>query len=415
MADESGGEAGALHLVEIEAGAEEFLPGGVGGASREKIGEVMTEGGGDDELGGAPRGTSGAKPRGEVAPDELGGSRGEALQEALGNEADLNVAVIGGELSANGDSVEFGLAMKELIAGAAADGLHIHHPEVIGPDADGMESVLEGDLDFEAKGVEPDNLGSGERQVGGHEDQAAAGRMDDGDKTNHAASRSPEQIAGGPLQGDVGLAVSGTGHRLKDRIEELTQANLPTVNQRTSAHAATGRRRPLEGASVFADAGNELTARGEEPPDDFAAGIIRVGDQEHRLGQLQLSQQQQELVEERAPVAVAENEPLVNPRAEGNGVIELPDPAEEGEGLARMAHDEIGLGVGRARLMEEFDRGHLSSGLTLLQAVGEDDDPSVAPLDAGMDLQDQAGPHPCEVIGTQRRTVEEIQQAAVAA
>ena len=80
-----------------------------------------------------------------------------------------------------------------------------------------------------------------------------------------------------------------------------------------------------------------------------------------------------------------------------------------------MAHDEGGLGVGLARLVQEFDRGHLAAAFALFQAISQDDEPPIAALDAGMDLQDQPGPHAGETIGTEGRAVEEIQQAAVAA
>jgi len=66
-------------LVEVEAGAEEFLPVRVGGASREKFGEVVAESCGDDEFGGAPGRFSGAQPGGEMTPDELGVDGRKAL------------------------------------------------------------------------------------------------------------------------------------------------------------------------------------------------------------------------------------------------------------------------------------------------------------------------------------------------
>jgi hypothetical protein len=41
----SGCEAGSLHLIDIEAAAKEFPPVWVCGASREKIREVVAQGG----------------------------------------------------------------------------------------------------------------------------------------------------------------------------------------------------------------------------------------------------------------------------------------------------------------------------------------------------------------------------------
>ena len=94
-----------------------------------------------------------------MAPDELGIGGGEALQEALGDEADLDVAMIGGEFAPDGAAVVFAFVMKVLVAVAAPGGVHIHHPEVVGPGAEGVEGLLEGDFDFEAQGIEADDLG----------------------------------------------------------------------------------------------------------------------------------------------------------------------------------------------------------------------------------------------------------------
>ena len=84
-----------------------------------------------------------------------------------------------------------------------------------------MKGVLEGDFDFETQGVEADDLGGRKGKVGGHEDQAAAVGMDDGDKTHEAAGGTPEQIAGGPLEGDIVFTVGGAGHRLECGVEQI--------------------------------------------------------------------------------------------------------------------------------------------------------------------------------------------------
>jgi hypothetical protein len=77
-----------------------------------------------------------------MAPDELGIGGGEALQEALGDEANLDVAMVGAKFASDGASVVIALAVEELIASSAPGGMHIHHPEVIGPGAEGVEGVL---------------------------------------------------------------------------------------------------------------------------------------------------------------------------------------------------------------------------------------------------------------------------------
>lgn len=169
-----------------------------------------------------------------MPPDERGIGGGEALQEALGDEADLDVAMIGTEFAPDGAAVVITFIVKELIAAAARGGMHIHHPEMVGPSAEGVESLLEGDLDFEAQGVEADDLGRAERQVGGHEDKAAAGGMDDGDEAHEAAGGTPEQIARGPPHADTLFAVSGALHGLQGRIKQVAQALLASVEPGTA-------------------------------------------------------------------------------------------------------------------------------------------------------------------------------------
>ena len=93
-----------------------------------------------------------------MTPDKPGLEGGETLQDALGDESDLNVPMIGGELAADAVAILFGLAVEKLIALSALDRPHGPHPEVIGPGPDGVEGVLEGEFDFEAQGIEADDL-----------------------------------------------------------------------------------------------------------------------------------------------------------------------------------------------------------------------------------------------------------------
>ncbi len=65
--------------------------------------------------------------------------------------------------------------------------------------------------------------------------------------------------------------------------------------------------------------------------------------------------------------------------------------------------------------MEGFDGRHLAARLGFFQAIGEHDKAAVDPLDPGMDRQDDAHPRPRQGIHTEGRTVEEIEEAAVAA
>jgi hypothetical protein len=152
-----------------------------------------------------------------------------------------------------------------------------------------------------------------------------------------------------------------------------------------------------------------MAAALEEPPDDLAAGVVGVGDQQDGFWQVEACQQEQEFIKEGSPVAVAKNQAFVDAGAQGKGMVKASDAGQESQGLAGMAHDESGLRIGLAGLMEEFDRGPLAAAFTLFQAVGQDDNPAVAALDAGMDPEGKPAPEPGEAIGTEGLTVEEIQ------
>ena len=149
-----------------------------------------------------------------MAPDELGLDGREALEEALGHQAELDVAMIGGELAADGDAVSVRLAVERLVAVAAPDGTHICHPKVIGPGAEGVEGLLEGELDLEAQRLQPDDLGGREREVRAQQQDPPAGGMHDGDDPHAAAGGPPQQVARGPPQRDTLLAIGRAGHGL---------------------------------------------------------------------------------------------------------------------------------------------------------------------------------------------------------
>jgi hypothetical protein len=142
--------------------------------SGEKFRQAVAQGAGDDEFRGALRGAHGAQPGAEVAPDQSRVEGGEAVEQALSDKADLDVAMIGVEFSADGGAVGRGLVMEELVALKSAQRRHGAQPEMIRPGADGVECLFESDLDFEAQGVEPDDLGRREREVGGQEENLAA-------------------------------------------------------------------------------------------------------------------------------------------------------------------------------------------------------------------------------------------------
>ena len=158
-----------------------------------------------------------------------------------------------------------------------------------------------------------------------------------------------------------------------------------------------------------------MAAPVEQPGDDFPAGVIGIGDQEHRLRQLQGGEQEQQFVEQRATVAVGEHQTFVNPRRQRHGLKARADLDQQRERLAGMAHDERWLCIGVGSLMEGLDGRHLTARLRLFQPIGQQHEATVDPLHAGMGRQDDPHPGPRQGVHTERGAVEEIQEAAIAA
>lgn len=164
-----------------------------------------------------------------MAPDQSRVEGGEALEQALGDEADLDMAVMGGEFSADGRAVGRGFVMEELVALKSAGRRHRAHPEMIRPGADAVERLLETDLDVEAQGVEPDDLGRSEREVGGPEQNLATVGMSDGHKADDASGGTPEQVATALAQGDGLLGVDRAGPGREGPGEKIAQADFGAV------------------------------------------------------------------------------------------------------------------------------------------------------------------------------------------
>ena len=73
----------------------------------------------------------------------------KVVEQPLSNETDLDVAVVGVDLPADGVSVRAALPVEKLVSLTVSNWGHGLHPEVIGVGAEGMEGLLEGDLDLE--------------------------------------------------------------------------------------------------------------------------------------------------------------------------------------------------------------------------------------------------------------------------
>ena len=81
--------------------------------------------------------------------------------------------MVGGEFAPDGVAVLVGLAVEILIARAGADLVHGHHPEVVAVGAKRANGLLEGELDFEAQAVEPDDLDRVQTEIRAQEHDAS--------------------------------------------------------------------------------------------------------------------------------------------------------------------------------------------------------------------------------------------------
>ena len=80
------------------------------------------------------------------------------MQEALGDETELDAAMLSSDLSADGVAVGIGFVVQVLVAANAPLWCHGRHPEVIGIRADGLEGLLESDFDCESQAIDADEV-----------------------------------------------------------------------------------------------------------------------------------------------------------------------------------------------------------------------------------------------------------------
>ena len=143
---------------------------------------------------GGNSGSDGAKPGAKAEPNQGGSRRGDALQDTLRDESDLDETMVGGEFAPDGVAVPIGLAVEILIARAGADFVHGPHPEVVAVGAQGANGLLEGELDLEAQAVELDDLDRVQSQIRAQEHDASPVWMLHQHEAGEAADRSPQQI-----------------------------------------------------------------------------------------------------------------------------------------------------------------------------------------------------------------------------
>jgi hypothetical protein len=84
----------------------------------DKIRQRVTQCRGGDEFGWSDSWTDGPQPGAEGRPDQAWMTDGQRVRQSLGDETDLNVAMVDGELAADGGAVSVTGAVQVLSAGA---------------------------------------------------------------------------------------------------------------------------------------------------------------------------------------------------------------------------------------------------------------------------------------------------------
>src|SRR5712691_1596553 len=112
----------------------------------------------DDPFRRGPVGLGGADVGIEIAPRYPRKDQRQVLQETLGDEADLDVAFIGGEFAADGLAVLGRLAVQVLVALDPAQGRHGAHAEMVSVGAHVVDGWTETSLNREAPSVEANDI-----------------------------------------------------------------------------------------------------------------------------------------------------------------------------------------------------------------------------------------------------------------
>jgi hypothetical protein len=99
---------------------------------------------------------------------------GENLKQSLGDESELDVAVIGIEFAPDAITVVSRFSMGILVAAFSFDGRHGRHPEVICESSDNTQGLLEGQFDFEAQAIQFDDLQRRQIQICGQQKNRTA-------------------------------------------------------------------------------------------------------------------------------------------------------------------------------------------------------------------------------------------------
>jgi hypothetical protein len=126
------------------------------------------------------------------------------------------------------------------------------------------------------------------------------------DESYEDAHGSPEQVEGAEAQRDSVLSIDRALSRLHGRRvgEQRAQAHLLAIRSRTPPSTRPRRWRAVIGHGVDSYPRDQMIALTQEAPDDFLAGIVRVGDEVERLVYAQRAEQEEHLVEQGSSVSI---------------------------------------------------------------------------------------------------------------
>src|SRR6059036_3079807 len=308
----------------------------------------------------------------EIEPSDAPEAERQVLEHSLGNQTQLDMPLVSGELAADVGAVNLRLALHILFAAAAADGSHVLHPEVIRVNANGVNGLFEADFDFEPPAVEANDLQGVQGQIGAQEDHVAAAWVAHPDKADQLAQGPPQQVLAVIAKGDAGFPIDRTGG-LEEELavaKPVLEVGFVAIDAASAtALAAT----PWGGWEVSDGVGahtrDQVVTVGQERACEFGGGVIGVGDDGQGASPLQSEQQAAEFIQQGAPVAGAPNHALVNAGSHWDGQAEAGGLDQEGDGLQGMAHDEGRLGIAAGLLVKAFYGRHFATLLGSLEAI----------------------------------------------
>ena len=153
----------------------------------------------------------------------------------------------------------------------------------------------------------------------------------------------------------------------------------------------------------------------QEGASDFAAGIVSVGQQVKGNLQRQVEDQSHQFVQLGATAPIGENQAFMDAAGQWHRQTAAQGLDQQGDGLAGMAHDEVGFGVASRLLVEAFDGGHLMAFLGSFEAVGQQHQAAAHPDQAAIkEPADQHGPQRDQPAEVQRGGMEPVEEAVVA-